>query len=114
MSRAAVFETRTASLSDDFGMTFALRHFTPEQVAQLPTYTRGPKAGKVKGRIVWVKCTEGGFVYSSPLSSVVPDRYVENRPGKTVAYALTTAEFRDADKIIAATYQQTDFQKAHG
>jgi len=111
MSRAAVFEVRNAFLWTDFGIEFALRHFTQEQIDQLPKFVRGPKKGKVKGCITWVKCIEGGFVYSSPCFKVVPERYVENRRGKTIAYVLCTDEYREESKIVECKYEKPDYLK---
>jgi hypothetical protein len=111
MTRAAVFEVQNAFLWTDFGVEFALRHFTQEQIDQLPKFVRGSKKGKVKGMITWVKCIEGGFVYFSPCPGAVPTRYVENRRGRTIAYALGTADYGQASAVIVSKYEQPDYLK---
>jgi hypothetical protein len=111
MSRAAIFEVKNAFLSSDFGMEFALSHFSQEQIEQLPRYKKGPKAGKIRGQVSWVRVKEGGFVYSSPMFPLIPERYIENRPGKIIAIALMSAEWGESASIIASIYHKSDFQK---
>jgi hypothetical protein len=56
---------RSAPLYTEFAKEFLLRHFSPAVVealyANLPTYTRGPRKGMLKGYVHWLKCEVGGW-----------------------------------------------------
>lgn len=58
-------ELRQAPLHSDFARAFLLRRFAPAVVeglyANLPVFTRGPRKGKAKGVVQWLKCTVGGW-----------------------------------------------------
>jgi hypothetical protein len=53
--------TRSAALADDFGLSYATRLFGAEALADLPRFSRGKNAGKLKGYITWVKAESGGW-----------------------------------------------------
>jgi len=57
----ARLETKSAPLSEEFGYNYATRLFGAEALTDLPTYTRGKNAGKVKAVLNWTKCTSGGW-----------------------------------------------------
>lgn len=76
-------EVKTAALSHEFGQGLALRWFGRDAAslaAEFGTYTRGPRKGLVRGRIVWVKVTEGGWCYAYQCVF---------RPGQLFAACLT-------------------------
>ena len=110
LGRGAKFEVRSAFLWTDFGLDFAKRHFTQEQIDLLPRFIRGAKKGKTKGQIVWIKCLEGGYVYDR-LFGDVPMSYIENRPNTTIAYVLATAEYGAEPQPIATKYIPTARQQ---
>lgn len=62
MVNYASISKRRASLSTDFGESFARRRFGDEWFDSLPEYSRGPRKGKKKGSIIWEKCEKGGWV----------------------------------------------------
>ena len=53
--------TRSAALAEDFGVNYATRLFGAEALADLPRFSRGKNAGKLKGYITWVKAEAGGW-----------------------------------------------------
>lgn len=58
-------ETKLAYLSSDFGLELALKKtgLSLEQLTALVgVYKRGPRKGKLKGHIQWLKVTRGGWV----------------------------------------------------
>ncbi|CAB4165360.1 hypothetical protein UFOVP820_38 [uncultured Caudovirales phage] len=114
MSRSVVWDIKEAFLWTDFGIEFAKRHFTEEQIAKLPVYKRGPKAGKIRGAIRWARVKEGGFVYRSPMQYSIPSRYVENRAGKMVAVELSTAEWGEEPKTIAGKFARIEWSSGTG
>ena len=59
-------ETKSASLSTEFGLSYATRLFGQETIDSLPKITRGKNAGKPKGYVHWIKTTTPGYcVYVS-------------------------------------------------
>src|SRR6476620_12323233 len=52
---------RSAALSSDFGLDYATRLFGEEALADLPRFSRGKNAGKLKGFVRWIKCETGGW-----------------------------------------------------
>lgn len=65
----AIFQGRSAYLSEDFGKELAMKKFNLSE-AQLEQivgrYVRGKRKGLLKGKIVWTKCTKGGWVKTGP------------------------------------------------
>jgi len=101
MTRAA-FETKSAFLFTDFGAEFARKHFTAEQIAQLGVYgPRSKHAGKSKGKVLWTKCTRGGWVSTSrETASGDAQGYAENQVGKTVSVSLAHAEYGQQEVVV--------------
>jgi len=87
----AVTETKTASLSQEFGEGFARRIFGDEAVDALPRFTRGPRKGKIKGLIGWKKCTRGGWFKTAPGHFQETHTGYVMKPG-TFEYALLSEE----------------------
>ena len=61
MTHYAEIDSRIASLSTEFGESFARRKFGDEFVDDLPVITRGPRKGKKRGSICWEKVVKGGW-----------------------------------------------------
>ena len=107
----AKYETKDAFLFTDFGLKTAIRWFGKDVVDALPVYgPRSKHAGKPKGRITWVKCTQGGYVHGKSLHGKGHSAYIEKRRGQTVAKVLSMPVWNEADKFIAAATEgpQTD------
>ena len=85
MTNYAAFAVRSASLASDFGIEFATKHFSADVLAKLPVYVRGPKKGKRKGEVEWIRCTRGGWVRGAGGSG---EGYAENRVGRIVEVKL--------------------------
>ena len=99
MPPVARFEDKSAFLFTDFGMEFASRYFTAEEIATLGVYgPRSKHAGKPKGIVVWRKCTQGGWVYA--------DQSVERRVGKVLSVSLATAEWQQ-QPVVKMTADRT-------
>lgn len=65
MPQYANAETRTAYLSDEFGLNLACKKLgmTPEQIENLVgRYTRGKRKGLLRGAVQWFKITQFGWV----------------------------------------------------
>jgi hypothetical protein len=54
-------DQKAAELSSDFGLDWATKLFGAEALVDLPKYTRGPKAGKPKGYVIWRKAATSGY-----------------------------------------------------
>jgi len=54
-------EHKSASLSSEFGQSFARRIFGDAVIDALPKITRGKRKGETSGQIEWEKCTTGGW-----------------------------------------------------
>jgi hypothetical protein len=61
MTNYARTEVLSAALSTPFGYDWATKLFGEEVVSQLPTYSKGPRKGKVKGYVHWLKVIVGGW-----------------------------------------------------
>lgn len=59
MVTRARFSIRSAALADDFGLDWATKLFGAEALAELPRFVRGPKNGKLKGFVCWLKVEPG-------------------------------------------------------
>ncbi len=70
MTVRATTTRHTAPLSDDFGLSYATRLFGEAALADLPRYTRGPRAGSLKGYVLWIKAETGGW---SPYGVAYPN-----------------------------------------
>jgi hypothetical protein len=99
MPPVARFEDKSAFLFTDFGMEFAARYFTAEEIASLGVYgPRSKHAGKPKGVILWRKCTQGGWNYGTG--------NVERRVGKVLSVSLATAEWQQ-QPVVKLTADRT-------
>ncbi len=90
MTTAAVTQIKIAALSEDFGLDLFKRKaglIGLELLAKLPVYVRGPKKGKPKGFIVWIKTIRGGYDYAHGGGV--------RRPGESYGYKLAE-DFDDA------------------
>lgn len=65
MPRYADLDTKYATLSEDFGLNWATKLFGVEAITSLPTYQRGPKAGKPKAYVIWRKAATAGWCRES-------------------------------------------------
>lgn len=103
----ATFEIKSAFLFTDFGVQFAQRHFTAEEIAQLGVYgPRSKHAGKPKGKIVWTKVISGGWVRTSRgTASGDAQGYVENRVGAAIRIELHTAEFNQQSECVVQNHK---------
>lgn len=64
--RGCVLKPSSAALSEEFGLSLFLRKAgerAPAILEELGTYKSGPRKGKQKGFIHWLKVVEGGFDY---------------------------------------------------
>lgn len=52
---------RSAPLDKEWGYNVACEKFGKALIDSFPTYTRGPRKGKLKGFLVWRQVTEGGW-----------------------------------------------------
>lgn len=95
MTTYAQINMRSAFLWTDFGLQMAQRYFTPEELAKLPRFVRGKRAGHIKGQITWCKVESGGWVNDQG------GGHVENRIGKVIDCQLQTAEWGEQPKTIA-------------
>jgi hypothetical protein len=50
-----------ALLSDDFGLSYAIRLFGQEAVDSIPVFQKGKNAGKKKGVLHWINADVGGW-----------------------------------------------------
>lgn len=65
----AIFQSRFAYLSEDFGEELAMKKFnlTEDQLLQIVgIYVKGQRRGLLRGKIIWTKCTKGGWVKTGP------------------------------------------------
>lgn len=86
----ASYERKIAALTTDFGLKVATEKFGAELIARMPVYTRGPKKGKPKGALTWIKCSEGGWMRMNGGQGGVI------RPG-TYDWALTLSPYQTHD-----------------
>ena len=65
--RSCVIQHRSAALSSDFGMKMLRAKFPDADaiLAELGTYSRGPRKGLPRGYVHWTKISEGGFDYEA-------------------------------------------------
>lgn len=89
----ATYEKKVAWLSSDWGLQVATEKFGADLIAQMPVYTRGPRKGKPKGALTWVKCTEGGWMRMKGAPSRAGGVI---RPG-SYDWALTLSPYNDHD-----------------
>lgn len=61
-AQRAKFATKSAWLGTEFGEDYARKLFGDATVDALPRYSRGKNAGKLKGKVEWLRCVEGGWV----------------------------------------------------
>ena len=90
MSTAAQTQIKFAALAEDFGLELFKRKsglVGVELLAGLPRYVRGPKKGKPKGFITWIKTIRGGYDYAHGGGV--------RRPGESYGYKLAE-DFDDA------------------
>jgi hypothetical protein len=69
----AKLTVRNAPLAGTFGVEYAAKLFGAEALADLPRYTRGPRAGMLKGYLIWIRCDVGGW---SPYGVAYPNSTV--------------------------------------
>ena len=65
MTTRANIVRHTATLSEDFGLTYACRVFKKSEAeleAKVGRYVRGIRKGKLKGVLVWYKAISGGWL----------------------------------------------------
>lgn len=62
----ALFESKVAPLSTDFGRKIAAEKFGEQIVSTFPAFTRGPRKGLIKGFLCWTKCAVGGWARNHP------------------------------------------------
>lgn len=66
MTNYAKIKTKTAYLSNDFGESYARYLFGDKIINTLPRYIKGQRKGLLKGKLIWKKCTKGGWVKTGP------------------------------------------------
>ena len=75
MVQYAKVETKSAPLAGDFAREFMTKRwgaeFTEAVLAAMPRYVRGPKAGQIKGSLMWTKVIEGGWYRSDWYTGVL-------------------------------------------
>jgi hypothetical protein len=98
MSYKASIAFRSAPLAGEFGAAFAARVFPAEVLAAMPKFVKGPKAGKLKGAIEWIKVERGGWVRSGPEG----EGHVERRVGQVIAHRLVVLPWGAAEPEIWA------------
>lgn len=99
----AVYETKSAWLSSEFGESYARRLMGDEAVDNLPRYVRGKRKGCLKGRLIWKKCVHGGWVGKGSIpDGGGPVGFVEYRVGKTTDAVLVHGEWGEPEKVIAS------------
>lgn len=59
----AVFELKFVPLSDEWARTVAEEKFGAELIASVPVFRNGPRKGKPKGYLSFIKCSVGGWGY---------------------------------------------------
>jgi hypothetical protein len=52
---------KSAPLADKFGLEYATWLFGAEALEGLPRYAKGPRAGLLKGFVIWMRCEKGGW-----------------------------------------------------
>lgn len=65
----AVFQSKFAYLSEDFGKELAMKKLncSEEELEKIVgRYVKGKRKGLLKGKIIWRKCTRGGWVKACP------------------------------------------------
>ena len=91
--------TKTAYLSSEFGYQLAVKWFGLEVVEMLPVFTKRSKyAGMPKGKITWVKCISGGWVYPTTYFK----GYVENQRGTILVKVLSIPQWEKPDIYVQA------------
>jgi len=88
----AVFTEGYAYLSEDFGKQLAMKKFnlSEKQLEQVVgRYIKGKRKGLLKGKIIWTKCTKGGWVKTGPYDWDVEQAcgYIA-QPGKCNNFSL--------------------------
>lgn len=137
MTTRASFSTKSAPLFDEFGLKYATKLFGEETIASLPLYVRGPKKGKIKAWLIWIKCESGGWYRGGrfALGGVVyPGLYrawITNSPyglecdalqGQWIGRIQTlaghrdvlTAEYREQETARRASYDKELIEKWKG
>lgn len=91
MTTYAQIETKVAALNSDFARSFVEKRYgsaaTDLIYSLLPTFSRGPRKGKVKGYIRWDKVVRGGWVRGSSYDNFGAKGYVA-RPGRAINVAI--------------------------
>jgi hypothetical protein len=54
-------EQRSAQLTTDFGLKYAIKLFGQEAIDSLPLLQSGPRRGKPKGHVIWRTTTSAGY-----------------------------------------------------
>lgn len=62
----AVYEVKAIPLAGEWAYKTACEKFGVELVESFPKFTRGPRAGKLKGYLCYVKATVGGWANNLP------------------------------------------------
>lgn len=76
MASEAEIKLMFADLSGEFGMKLLERKASKKQLEQIKewvgTYSKGKNEGKLKGKLVWLKCVKGGwdFEYGNKVCGV--------------------------------------------
>lgn len=87
MTNYASITPRDAKLCTEFGEMIARKWFGDKLVDSLPTYSRGPRKGKIKGLVTWNKVNRGGWVRGG-----YDGGYAENRVGQCIDRRLNKLE----------------------
>lgn len=62
----AVYEVKAISLSSDWAYKTACEKFGVELIDSFPRFSRGPRTGKLKGYLCYIKATVGGWAENLP------------------------------------------------
>jgi hypothetical protein len=105
MTTAAKVTVKVADLASDFGFNLFMRKAgakADELLASLPKYVRGPKTGKPKGFICWLKVESGGwdFVYGNGVQ----------KPGTSFGYKLASS-FGEATHYTPAQNEPLQYSR---
>jgi hypothetical protein len=85
----AKIDRKSSSLASEFGLDWATKLFGAEALAELPRFSRGPRKGLLKGFVLWLNVSEGGWD---------PEAQRVVRPGRT-ARAWIAADY-DGRQIV--------------
>ena len=66
VTRPAVVEVKSAGLDCEWGERVAREKFGDDAIDALPRFSRGPRKGKLKGKVGWLKVTGGGWYVRDP------------------------------------------------